>query len=367
MELINGQNDRLLVTFQFSPGGSHSESGLTEKSELVLNSVETSTIDSAINLMNAYMSKELSLSHARLFVFSEELAYEGISKEIYSLYNDSQTRPSTNIIVSKNSARDYLKNSDSPLENLITKHYQIFPNSSRYTGYVYDSTLGVFLDNLSSETGEAVAILGGINSNENNSNNVSAKISDIKSSQTTFIGESSTENIGIGVFKGDKLVGELTALDTLCLSILKKKVDSFLIQFSDTENNYEKIDLMLYPLKNSSINVDIVKGNPYIKIKSDFIGRIYSMDENSKYLDNLNLENISNQASKYMNNIFTNYLYKTSLTFNSDINGFGKFAAKNFLTIPEFKEYNWKSNYCNSVFNVDISVNVESGFLVTET
>ena len=226
--MISGQNDRLFVTFQFTPGGSHSESGSTEKSDLVLNSVEASTIDSAINLMNAYMAKELSLSHARLIVFSEEVAYEGISKEIYSLTNDSQTRPSTNIIVSKNKARDYLKNSESPLENLITKHYQIFPNSSRYTGYVYDSTLGVFLDNLVSDTIQPVAILGGVNNNKESSLNNSAEISNIKSTDTTFVGDNSTENIGIAVFKDDKLIGELSALDTLCLSILRKQVNSFL-------------------------------------------------------------------------------------------------------------------------------------------
>ena len=72
----------------------------------------------------------------------------GISNEIYTLTNDPQVRPSTNIIVSKNNAKDYLNSSEAPLENLITKHYEIFPNSSKYTGYVYDATLGDFLNEL---------------------------------------------------------------------------------------------------------------------------------------------------------------------------------------------------------------------------
>ena len=71
-----GTNEKFNITFQFTPGGSHSETGSTEKANLVHNSVEASSIDSAINLMNAYMAKELNLSHARLIVFSEEVAYK---------------------------------------------------------------------------------------------------------------------------------------------------------------------------------------------------------------------------------------------------------------------------------------------------
>ena len=209
LELINGKNEKFNITFQFTPGGSHSETGSTEKAELVLNSVEASSIDSAINLVNSYMAKELNLSHARIIVFSEEVAYNGISNEIYTLINDSQVRPSSNVIISKNKAKDYLKNSESPLENLITKHYQIFPNSSKYTGYIYDATLGDFLDQLTSETCEPIAILGGVNNNSENNksdNSNSSDISNIKSTNTSFVGDNNTENIGVAVFKNDKLI-----------------------------------------------------------------------------------------------------------------------------------------------------------------
>ncbi len=89
----------------------------------------------------------------------------GISNEIYTLTNEPQVRPSTNIVISKNQAKDYLENTESPLENLITKNYQIFPNSSRYTGYIYDATLGDFMDLLVSSISEPSAILGGVNTN----------------------------------------------------------------------------------------------------------------------------------------------------------------------------------------------------------
>ena len=317
--------------------------------------------------MNSYMAKELSLSHCRLVIFSEKVAYDGISNEIYTLINDPQVRPSTNIIVCKNEAKDYIKNTESPLENLITKNYQIFPSSSKYTGYIYDATLGDFLNQLSSPTSEPIAILGGLNTNAKNTGNNSTEVANIKSTNTSFLGENGTENQGVAVFKGDKVIGELTALETLCLSIIKKQVNSFLIQIPNSSVPTEKDDIMLYPVKKNMVNVQIVNGSPYITIKADFIGRVYSMKENSKYLDDEVLKDLSTQVNSYLQKILTEYLYKTSLEFKSDINDFGNYASRNFLTIKEMQEYNWKANYPNSTFKVEINTNVESGFLVTET
>ena len=136
------------------------ESASSEKSPSIINSVEASSIDVAINLMNAYMSRELNLSHCKIIVFSEAVAIEGISDEIYTLMNNVQLRPSTNIIVSKNDAFSYIKNVYPLLENLLTKYYDIFPNSSQYTGYVANVTLGDFFNSLVCNTCEPFAILG---------------------------------------------------------------------------------------------------------------------------------------------------------------------------------------------------------------
>ena len=301
-----GSREKFNISFQFTPGGAHSENGTTSKAPLVINSVEASSIDSAVNLMNAYMAKELNLSHCRLIVFSEVVSYDGISNEIYTLINDPQVRPSTNVIVSKNTAKGYLENSESPLENLITKHYQIFPNSSKYTGYVYDASLSDFYNQMLSPTAEPIAILGGINTNsKEDAKQNSSDVSDIKSTNTSFVGENNTENFGVAVFRDDKLVGELTALETLCLSILQKQVNSFFVQIPDLNDTDKKIDLMFYPKDDCKIDVSLIHGNPYITIDANFTARIYSMNENSKYLDNQVLKDLSQKANNYLKDVFT--------------------------------------------------------------
>ena len=315
------------------------------------------------------MARELNLSHCRLFIFSEEVAANGISNEIYTLANDTEIRPTANIIVCKNKAKDYIQSSEPILENLITKYYEIFPNTSKYTGYIYNVTLGDFFNQLICNTCEPFAILGGVNENSTNAttSSNSSDVSDIKATDTSISAKRGSENIGTAVFKDDKLVGELTALETLCLSIIRGNVDSFLISIDDPQNEQEKIDLVLYLEKSPKIKVDIVNNTPYVSIDLKFTGRIYSMKEDLRYLNTNVLNTISKGANNYIENILTQYLYKTSVGFKSDINGIGKYCLQNFLTIQEFENFDWKNNYTNSAFNVSVDAEIESGFLVTET
>ena len=140
MAVDTSDTNTLKVTFQFTKASTVSESGSSGEDTTILNSVDASSISSAINLMNAYIGKELSLSHCKLIVFSEEIAQKGISDEIYTLMNDNQIRPSTNVVISKCNAKYYIENSKPIFEPLITKYYELYTNSSSYTGYTTNAT-----------------------------------------------------------------------------------------------------------------------------------------------------------------------------------------------------------------------------------
>lgn len=368
-----GDNDQnLKVSFQIAKPSSASEGTSTQDETSIINTVETSSIYTAINLMNSYIGKELNLSHCKLVVFSEEVATKGISNQIYTLINDVQIRPSTNIIVSKTDAKYYIENSKPSLETLPTKYYEIFPNSSKYTGYTSNATIGDFFNGLTCDTCEPYAILGGtIDSNIDNLKDYSSSdplnAGNAKSNQTSISGKRGAENIGLAVFKGDRLVGELTAMETVCFSLIRNHVDGFLITIPDPRNDESYIDIYLFPAKDTKGNVDIINGTPYITVNCKFNGRIYSMKKDAEYLDNTVLDEISKTASKYMELQISNYLYKTSKDFKTDINGFAKYVLRKFNTLTEFERYNWLENYENSFFTVNSDICVKSGFLLTET
>lgn len=210
---------------------------------------------------------------------------------------------------------------------------------------------------------------GGVNNNSTDSSTSSnsSDVSSIKATDNSISARRGSENLGTAVFKDDRLVGELTALETMCLSIIRGDVNSFLISIKDPQDEQEKIDLMLYVEKEPKIKVDIVNNTPYVSINLKFTGRIYSMRQDLKYLDASTLDLVSESASNYMTDILTQYLYKTSIEFKSDINDIGKYALSKFLTIQEFKKFDWNNNYTNSAFKVSVNTQIQSGFLITET
>jgi spore germination protein KC len=338
--------NNLEVSFQFS-NTLPAESSSSEQADTFVNTVTASSLSNAINLINGYLGKQLNLSHCKVIIFSEELANQGISDEIYTLINDTQVRPSSNIIISKCSAKDYLDETNPELENLISKYYETFTNSSKYTGYIPDATIGAFFNSLICTTCEPYAILGDVSS-------------------SSIEGENNTKNVGVAVFKKDQLVGELDTIETIAFLSIRNKLDRFLVSIPDPldQNNY--IDIYLTPAHSSTVEVDTSSPSPFIKLNFSFSGRIYSMSENSDYLSSEVLEQISNSCNSYLENVFSEYLYKSSKDLKSDINGFGRSALQNFFTTKEFEDYNWTENYKDAFFDVIVDTSVKSGMLINE-
>jgi len=207
--------------------------------------------------------------------------------------------------------------------------------------------------------------------NTENANNTSSIVqnddSSTKSNESTISGKRGAENIGLAVFKNDKLVGELTAIECLSYLNMSNYSKGFFISIPNPENSNSYLDLYLTPSNSPQINIDLINGSPYIKIKTNFSAKIYSMNNDSKYLNNNVLDNISASCNSYLESTFSNYLYKTSKEFKSDINGFGNYALGKFSTSKEFSDYNWNLNYINSFFDVKVNTSVKSGILLSET
>ena len=358
-------DNKLQVSLQFSTPVSI-ESG--EKPDPVVNTVVASSISNAINMMNGYLGTPISMSHCKVIIFSEQIAEQGISDEVYTLINDTQVTPAANIIISKCDAKYFLEQTKPELKNLISKYYETFTTSSKYTGFIPDATIGDFFNDLTIQTREPYAILGGVNAESRNDTTQSEQNdSSLKANGSSITGKDGSENFGIAVFRGDKIVGELNALETVCFLNIRNNIDQFLISIPDPEDSNNLLDIYMSPSKSTNIKVETLNTTPYIQIDCSFSGRIYSMSENSKYLSPEVLDNISNSCNSYLQSIFTDYLYKTSKDFSSDINSIGTYTLKNFFTTKDFENYSWLDNYKNAFFKVNINTSIKSSMLITQT
>lgn len=409
-----GENAKMKISAQLSniatSTGGGGSSG--EGNNPTLISCEADSIFSGINLLNTYIGKELNLAHCSVFVISKEFAKEGIASEIYSLINNEEVRPSTNLVLSTCDAYDYLKNSNPNLEKLTIKYYDTFSITDRFTGYISNITIGNFYNTLASKDEEATAILGGLNSaarsensksssnsnksdssdteklssessgssnSSSNSSNESSNQSsqeqensiinpeDLTAGTSSASGKRGTENIGLAVFENDKFRGELTATETICHLLINNDLDSCIISIDNPIVESEKMELQLFPSKKTKITINIIDGIPHISIKLYLNADVMTLEQDIDYENSETLEKISSAARNYLINELNKYLNKISKEYNCDIDKFYSKAIGHFATIPEWKNFNWKEKLKNAVFNVDLDFNVTSSLLVTKT
>ena len=381
------ESDNLSVTFEFANLSSFSENSSSEQTEPIINTIIAPTIPNAITIMNAYIGKQLNLSHCKVIVFSKEFAETGILDEVSFLTHDIQIRPTTNVVVTDCTAIDYLKHSTSSLEQVLTKYYDIFPTSSEYTGYTSNIPLGKFYENLLDKNAGAVTILGSIvenvdsnnNSTQENQNtnienkNTITKTLNNKPDYQSFEpksaiseGDRGAENMGLAVFKDDKYVGNLSTIETLCYSLLKDEVDNFVLTITNPFDESKKVDIKIGDLSQLKTDIDISNDIPIINIEFNLTAEVINVLDNQNLSYDQTLEKLDIALKDYLTEEFKSYLYKTSREYKSDINEFYRFAKRHFLTNSDFTNYNWSTKYENAEFNVKFNEDIISTLIIRQ-
>lgn len=360
-----GKNNTLALTVQFTfPTSSESASG--EAAPTIVNTVECASINSGITLLNSYTSKEINLSHCKIIVFSEELAVSGIGEEIFTLSNQVEIRPDSNIIISKSTAKEYIENSKPELENLVAKYYELNLFSQEYAGFTENISISNFFNKLNTTSIEPTAILGNGNKlNLPSSNNSKDELDIVAGELPITEYERESENLGIAVFKDDKMVGELTAIETMLHLILTNNFESGIITLNHPLKENSTIDIALYSHKKTNIDAKLVNGSPFASIEVFLNSRLLSVDKNSGDFDADEIKELESLINSYLENAILNYLYKTSKEFESDIDGIGQSLLTKFKNSKEWNNYNWPQNYKNTFFKAHVNTNIKSSFLLS--
>ncbi len=405
-----GEKARLKISTQFINVSSSSSGASSDSSQIVLTSCEANSMFSGLNLLNSYIGKEINLAHCSVVVFSEEIAKEGISSEIYSLINNEEIRSSANIVVTNCKAYDYINNSKPNLENITSKYFDTFDITSKLTGYFSNITLGDFFNRLSERNSDPIAVLGGLNStarseenksssnsskesssssNSGNSDNINGETLNSNSSsqdvedqekqeiettqnslvagKSSIVGGRGTENLGIAIFSGDKYIGELTVWESICHSLIINSIDTCIISVEDPLVENKQLEIQLSPNRKSKITSNIENGAININIELNLIANIISLNSNINYEDIDTINKISTATQNRLNDELNKYFDKTARKYNVDIDKYYLSILKYFPYQKNFDNFNYKEKLKNANFNCNTHVNIISSLLITKT
>ena len=414
-----GSEDKYLVTFQIAVpikiAGEGSQGG-KESTSLV--TLETDTLYNSISRADSMISKEITLSHNKLIVISEELAKSGVQELLNAFVTNREIRPKTSIIVYKGLAKDLLGNLEPILEKNPARYYDLLLDSNQYTGYAIDNNLFDFYlsskDKLSSpyslltepvreeessieipsrskenpdstpQKRETSSKSGDSTSGDSQTNTAQGGATELndatggsqnkQSSNTNNQGSNQSENkktpktaniAGVAIFTNDKLVGEIKNEQILSHVMLLGKLQKVNMDIEDIEDKNKTTVIKVRQIQSPKINVDIIKGIPKINIVIRLECDLITSGSQIDYTKQENQDKLSKNIKEKLNNDMRIYLHKISKEFKADPIGFGNYYKTKISTLEGIKNLDWQKIFPNSDFNVEFQLHLDTTQMVS--
>lgn len=412
MGFDKAENNNYQITIQFAKpnqisGGSSEEGGSGK--EIVDNvTIEAPNLYSAVNTANNIVSKKFSLSHAKLMVFSQEIAEEGLEDLMETFIRSYEIRPDMYLAVAKGSAGEYLTSVKPVIEVNPAKYYQLTYEQKGGTGIPKNTALNFYFSKNSQyrdgilpiagilngksegQSGESGSGSGGSSesggteggssggssegggsgggsegsqSPEENESQKEAPINegefeyDIKNytaGEVAIKKKNESEAMGMALFKENKMVGMLGSIESEAYNIMSGNYDHGYISFYSEETPETPVTVRLQERKRPKIDVDVKqkKINVKLYIESD----LYSLPAN--YVAEKDIGNFEKNSKEAIKQYCEDFLNKTVKEMGVDVLGFSHCARKDFLTYKDFAEYNVGEHL------KDFEINVEPEFYV---
>jgi len=369
-----GISDTFRLTFQISKFGQGSGSsggqegeeggggGKNEEMEVI--TIDASSLLSAVSITNSYLSKDLNFMHLKLIVISEELAKNDMMEETLApLIRYRHIRRTTNVIISKENAEEFIKELKPYPGELITRTLEELFENSMKIGYFHNSTLNDLYCEIKSPYHALLVTYGSINKEDN-----------FKSEGDFFEGEPNIpgnyyagevprkggpkiELVGTTVFDGDKMVGKLTGFETQMLHLVRGELKFGPFSITDPEKPDLAIPLDITEFEKPVVKVDLNGENPKIHVKLKFEGDIVSIQSGIDYETPEKLPIVEDAFEKQLIKGIKDTFDKCK-EMKADVFDFGTTAASQFWTIPEWEEYNWLEKFSESELEVEVDFTV---------
>ena len=170
--------------------------------------------------------------------------------------------------------------------------------------------------------------------------------------------------MGMAVFSRDKKVAEMGEIETEIYNMIIGEYENSYVAYYFSKVPREPITLIQQSGKKPKIHVDTDSEAPVISVELFVEGDFCSSSPRISVEDNIDL--FTDEVSLELKDEVEKFLDKTAI-LGCDIAGFGAYAKRNFKTVDEFKEYNWKERYKNAKFNVSVDFSVRRTGLVVRS
>ncbi|WP_419887935.1 Ger(x)C family spore germination protein [Neobacillus niacini] len=350
------------VTFQFSNPKLNIKgaTGQEDKSDRNIITLTAPDFITAKNTANSFVTRQISFSHAKTIVVSEELAKsEMFLRFISTALKEREVRRETNIIVSEGKASEFIKHNKPEMDIRPHKYYQFIIDRSVETGLVPEASINRFFAITDGDADLFLAITGSIS--EKKGEKGFHEEDQYIAGNVPKNGGNPVQLIGSAVFKEGKMIAKLTGEETRASLLLDNtsKVEDMFVSFTDPLDKKYKVAVRVKKKTATDVKIKKRKGPPKIDVTVPIEIELLSVPSMVDYAgDTKNQRILKNWIAKEIKKNMVPLIEKTQKEFKSEPFYWSLYVRPLFSSTKEYEEWDW-SNKNYPFAQIDVSVQVE--------
>ncbi len=370
MGFDKGEKDSLVVTLSianprvFAGGGGAGggEGGGGENGNTINVSFETHAPLTIINLANTVVDRHVSLLHSKAYIFSEELAREGLAQWLFPLNRYRELRETSEVFISRGKAKDFIEKNKPLLEVNPTKQFELIKDLSSIHSLYPSVEFRDIYDNIKSFSTQGVLPLVAIRQGDFETARPGTGVGGDPALGKYIAGEipSSGGNpaqvCGTAVFKVDKMVGIINGQETRYLMMMRGAFKSGVFSIVDPFDQDLTVGLAVRQARAPKYRTDIDEdGNVAVDLEIFLEPEIISIKSGINYEEPETKPVLEEAISRYIEEECLRLISRTQEEFGSDIFGFGRYVKHNFWTEQSWEEFDWLSRYPDAQVSVTVN------------
>ncbi len=376
MGFDKGEDGNLLITFQIAnpkvvAGAQTNSGGGGGDAPYLYNTLEAPLPIAGYTLLNTIHTRKISLLHTKAYIFSEELAKEGLSPLINPLILFRETRGTAFAFVCRGSASDLMRKNTVKLEISPAKQYEMVDKLTKQLGLSSMTQLYTFYQATKMLSPEPMLPLVGVRTEQESDMGPPEgenRLGDYLPGDLPEKG-ASIQFIGMALFDNDKMLDMITGDETRYLLMLRGKLNqSFLIITDPVKPDY-KIGLVLRQNEQPHIRMDLSGEFPSITIELFLDVILVGIPSNVDYAAPENKLKLENELGSIVGERCNTLIDRAQNVYHTDIFHLGDHAKGRFWTNEQWQEYNWSEKFPKATIqlsNLNIEVRQTGKFMRTK-
>lgn len=340
MDRLEDGQIQMTVQIPKISGGSGESSGQGSGQENYTQlTVKAEDYEAALEALNWASPRDLNLSQIKLLVFSRKLAEETRFGEIIeSIAQTERLYTAARVAICEGKAKDFVSaiqpNIGTRISTDINAMYEHYISS----GYVPESSLADLFYLTKSVYSDPMVTYAMLSEEKQPSKQVqpaSALSQPIAEVSDSYESDIPTRYLGAALFANGRLQGVLSGSQTMMANLLKNDVDA--IRYSCDGQT-----LNVVPTRSVYVKVDTGGGRPKISINAKLSIAAQERRPNEDVLR-------SSLTTDMKNTI------RAAQDMGVEPFGFAERAARNFLTLDDWLEYDWHEQFKNAEIDIKLS------------